>query len=138
MTANEKLLPCPFCNIELVLRGDYTHEAAWNFWCHPDEDADCVLAGYKIQTGRDMKTPHPNEKAMWNTRASPSQPAEHQRQEMIRGVAEMIREDVRADIYEDLTGVDRCAECIVDQMISFILSQHVTIKQNQIQGLRDA
>jgi len=64
-----ELLPCPFCGMQMTLQGDYTHETAWNFYCHADiDDSTCLLKDHRIDTQRDMKTPDYNQAIAWNTR----------------------------------------------------------------------
>lgn len=64
------LLPCPFCGQQMTLQGDYTHETAWNFYCHADiDESRCLLKDHRIDTQRDMRTPDYNQAIAWNTRS---------------------------------------------------------------------
>jgi hypothetical protein len=67
-----KLLPCPFCGTEMALRGDYTHEAAWNFYTHADREErdDCILSQYEIPCQQDMATPVRTLAEAWNRRVA--------------------------------------------------------------------
>lgn len=66
----EKLEPCPFCGVELILLGDYDREQAWNWYGHPSaDDSDCLLSQHKIRTKSDLRTPMTVDRKAWNSRA---------------------------------------------------------------------
>src|SRR4051812_19431939 len=66
-----ELLPCPFCGEAMEVRGDYTDEAAWNYFEHANAiDSKCILKDHTINAP-DFRTPDAAEAAEWNKRAQP-------------------------------------------------------------------
>lgn len=65
----DKLLPCPFCGVALVERGDYNSEGGWNWFQHP-EDSCCIIADVHISVSWDNKPIQCTKDGIaWNIRA---------------------------------------------------------------------
>lgn len=62
------LLPCPFCGARLVERGDYTSDAAANWWQH-EEGSECIAADIRVNI--DWNRPYRSlDELAWNRRAA--------------------------------------------------------------------
>jgi DNA-binding IclR family transcriptional regulator len=65
---SEKLKPCPFCDVELVERGDHNSEAGWNWFQHP-EGSRCIARDIRINVAWSLPIYKTDMGKLWNKRA---------------------------------------------------------------------